>query len=54
MFDDALGEFRADWLVVGKARSTVDCHVSLLRVLAGYLGGGSCGEVSVAVLNPAD
>ena len=34
MFTDALPEFRADWLLSGKATSMVGCHLSLLRVLA--------------------
>jgi len=34
MFTDALPEFRADWLLSGKAASTVGCHLSLLRLLA--------------------
>ena len=34
MFTDALPEFRADWLLAGKAASTVGCHLSLLRLLA--------------------
>ena len=34
MFTDALSEFRADWLLAGKARSTIDGHLTLLRLLA--------------------
>ena len=34
MFADALPEFRADWLLAGKAASTVSCHLGLLRLLA--------------------
>ena len=34
MFTDALPEFRVDWLLAGKATSTVGCHPSLLRLLA--------------------
>ena len=33
MFTDALHEFRADWLLAGKATSTVDFYVSLLRLM---------------------
>jgi integrase len=33
MFTDALAEFRADWLLAGKATSTVDFYLSLLRLL---------------------
>ena len=33
MFTDALPEFRADWLLAGKATSTVDFYVSLLRLM---------------------
>lgn len=34
MFADALPEFRADWLLAGKAQSTIDAHLSLLRLLS--------------------
>ena len=33
MFTDALHEFRADWLLAGKATSTVDFYLSLLWLL---------------------
>lgn len=33
MFTDALGEFRSDWLLAGKAETTIDFYVNLLHVL---------------------
>ena len=33
MFADALGEFRADWLLAGKADTTIDFYVNLLDLL---------------------
>ena len=37
MFTDALPEFRADWLLAGKASTTVDFYVSLLHLLGGEI-----------------
>ena len=34
MFEDALGEFRADWRLAGKTESTVDFYINLLKRLA--------------------
>ena len=33
MFTDALDEFRSDWLLAGKAETTIDFYVNLLHVL---------------------
>ena len=49
MFADALPEFRADWLLAGKATSTVGCHLSLLRLLADTHDSPGLAEVRVWV-----
>ena len=49
MFADALPEFRADWLLSGKAQSTVDAHLSLLRLLSTFNGSPSLAGVRVWV-----
>ena len=33
MFTDALPEFRADWMLAGKAETTIDFYVNLLHLL---------------------
>ena len=47
MFTDSLPEFRADWLLAGKAASTVGCHLSLLRLLADAHDSPGLAEVRV-------
>jgi len=49
MFTDALPEFRADWLLAGKAASTVGCHLSLLRLLADTHDSPDLADVRVWV-----
>ena len=34
MFEDALDDFRVDWMLVGKAQSSVETYISHLRQLA--------------------
>ena len=49
MFTDALPEFQADWLLAGKAASTVGCHLSLLRLLADTHDSPDLADVRVWV-----
>lgn len=49
MFADALPEFRDDWLLAGKAGSTVGCHLRLLQLLAETHGCPDLAAVRVWV-----
>lgn len=49
MFTDALPEFRADWLLAGRAASTVGCHLSLLQLLADTHDSPNLADVRVWV-----
>ena len=53
MFTDALPEFRADWILSGRAASTVGCHLSLLWLLADTNGYPELADVRVWVSDAA-
>ena len=44
MFTDALEEFRSDWVLAGKAASSVDCYLRLLNDFAALTSEASLDD----------